>query len=302
MSDPIARPSRAIGRRGLILGTTATALATGIALAPSASAAAPPTGGGGDGTAAPAGGSGGNTPNSVHPDTSPITTTLASALINGYTYRSVCMYDFTPFDPNAKLTWGGSGTYSAGTGTALRASIEIPLGALVKDVEYYIFSHNSGSNFVADTYLYVPGQGTISSIGASAVVPTGASIKAARVNVSQQGPYPFGSRLLVSCPTPSTGLIQVNGARVGFTLGVATTALLPVPIRAHDLARGRQHSRGEHDQDDHALDDLRAHRCQRRARQRDRGSPTAPGVLKVYAAGAAARCRTPCTSWPAAIP
>src|ERR1700748_2289935 len=48
------------------------------------------------------------------PDTSPITTTIASAPISGYVYRNVCMYDFKPFNPGAGLTWGGNGTYSSG--------------------------------------------------------------------------------------------------------------------------------------------------------------------------------------------
>src|SRR6185437_2244629 len=98
-------------------------------------------------------------------------------------------------------------------------------GALVKDVEYYVYN-NSGSNFYPDTYLYVPGQGTISSIGASAPVPTGTSISATKVTVTQQGPYPLGSRLLVSASTPSTGLVQINGARVGFSQGAGTLGLL----------------------------------------------------------------------------
>ena len=196
------------------------------------------------------------------------------------------MYDFKPFDPNAKLTWGGSGTYSAGTGTALRASIEIPLGALVKDVEYYIYN-NTGSPFVPDTYLYVPGQGTIASIGAAPSIPTGTSITATRVTVSQQGPYPFGSRLLVSCPTPSTGLVQVNGARVGFTLGVATTALLPVPIRAYD-SRAAGSILGANTTRTITLPTT----CAPTGASGVLASvtavqPTAPGVLKVYAAGAA---------------
>ncbi len=147
---------------------------------------------------------------------SPITTTIASAPMSAYVYKFVDMYEFKPFDPASGLTWGGNGTYSSGTATTIRANIDIPPGCLVRDVEYYIYN-NSGSDFSPDSHIYVPGHGVISSIGASVAVPSTGSLVAARAVVSLQGPYPFGAKLLISCATPSTGQVQVNGARVGFT-------------------------------------------------------------------------------------
>jgi hypothetical protein len=234
MSDPATVPPRLIGRRGLIVGSTAAALAAGLVGAPAAAAAPPPDGGGDthDGATGPAK-TGGATTQAVSPDSSPITTTIASAPISGYVYRMVDMYDFKPFSPAAGLSWGGNGTYSSGTGTTIRASLDIPAGALVKDVEYYIYN-NSGSDVIPDSYLYVPGYGSISSIGASVTIPSSATIAAARAVVSQQGPYPLGSRLLVSCATPSTGTVQVNGARVGFAQGAGTLGLQARPVRVYD--------------------------------------------------------------------
>jgi hypothetical protein len=224
-----------IDRRALLRGGAA-ALAAGsfLAVAPAAVATAA-TGG-----SAPQGdGSSGPVPRGqAIPETSPITTTIASAPISGYTYRVVTMYDFFPFNPAAGKTWGGNGVYSSGVGTTLRATMEIPPGALIKDVEYYIFN-NSGSDFIPDSHIYVPGFGSISSIGASVVVPSNAgAVSASRAIVSQQGPYPFGSRLLVSCSTPSTGTIQVNGARVGFVQGGAASGLFSTPIRVYDSRGG----------------------------------------------------------------
>jgi hypothetical protein len=91
----------------------------------------------------------------------------------------------------------------------------------------------------------------------------------------------------VSCPTPSTGLVQVNGARVGFTLGVATTALLPVPIRAYD-SRAAGSILGANTTRTITLPTT----CAPTGASGVLASvtavqPTAPGVLKVYAAGAA---------------
>ena len=81
------------------------------------------------------------------------------------------MYDFKPFDPAAKRTWGGYGVYSAGTGTSMRATLDIPPGCLVREVEYYIYN-NSGSDFFPDSLHLRAGQGAIWSIGASVAVPS----------------------------------------------------------------------------------------------------------------------------------
>ena len=217
-------PVPAIGRRGLIMGAGAAALVAGAAAAVQPAAAKPTS---------PHGSEVITHPRSA--DGSPITTTIASAPLSGYTYRTVSMYDFEPFYPDSQKTWGGSGIYTAGTSGPVRASVEIPPGALVRDVEYYIYN-NSGSPVFPDTYLYVAGAGTLSSIGASPSVASSTSITATRavVPAATYGPYPLASRLLVSLTTPTTGTVQVNGARVGLTQGSGDIGLLDTPYRAYD--------------------------------------------------------------------
>jgi hypothetical protein len=216
-------PVHAVGRRGLIIGAGAAALVAGAAVVQPA--AAKPT--------SPHGSEVITHPQSA--DGSPITTTIASAPLSGYTYRTVSMYDFEPFYAASQKTWGGSGVYAAGTGGPLRATLETPPGALVRDVEYYVYN-NSGSPVFPDTYLYVAGTGALSSIGASPSVASSTSITATRavVPAATYGPYPLASRLLVSLTTPTDGTVQINGARVGFTLGSGDIGLLGTPYRAYD--------------------------------------------------------------------
>lgn len=211
-----------VGRRGLILGAGAAALAAGV-LAGAEPALAKPPSTKGDGTAT----------GRVHADSSPISSTIASAPISGYTYRFVSMYDFRPFYGTSVWTWGGSGAYSAGGASPMRASIEIPAGALVRDVEYYVYN-GSSSGTAGSAFIWVPGSGVIYDISADATIPSGSGLSAVRAVASQSGPYPLGARLVVNVSTPADGSIQVNGARAGFQLGAAATGLLDAPYRAYD--------------------------------------------------------------------
>ncbi len=218
-----------VSRRRLIAGAGAGAavIATGVVGVPAAGAAIPkpPGGDGTDHAAHPA----------VAASGSPITTTIASPPVSGWTYRTVSMYAFKPFDPAAQPTWGGSGVYPAVASTALRAEFEIPAGTLVREIEYYVYNA-SGSNQQADAYLYVPGSGTISSISAGVSIPSGPGITANRVVVppTSYGPYPVGSALLASIGLPSNGTVQINGVRVGFSNGAGDVGLLSTPLRAYD--------------------------------------------------------------------
>jgi hypothetical protein len=67
-------------------------------------------------------------------------------------------------------------------------------------------------------------------------VPSSTSITATRavVPAATYGPYPLASRLVISLFTPTTGAVQINGARVGFTQGSGDIGLLSTPLRAYD--------------------------------------------------------------------
>jgi hypothetical protein len=223
--------SQGVTRRGMLTGVSAAVLAGSIAGAkPGAARAAPLETAGSDGVGPPL--------SAIHPHTSPVTTSIASPPLPNRIYRSVGMYDFSPFDPAAGRTWGGYGTFAGGTSTTMRATVDIPPGALIREVEYYVYN-NSGSNFIPDCHVWVPGHGSIASIGATVSIPsTAATISATQATVSQQGPYPLGSELHISMATPSTGTIQINGARVAFSQGGGTVGLLRDPVRAYDSRVG----------------------------------------------------------------
>lgn len=213
-----------LGRRGLLVGA-GTAVAGGLVAAGIGPASAAPVRPAGDGTRATPGGPG---------KSSPITSTIASAPTSGAVYRFVDMYDFNPFDDTAVRTWGGQGVYTAVTATALRASVDIPPGATVRDIEYYV-SNSSGSGASCSAYVHVPGSGFIWGIGADASVPSGdGSIVAVKVVPTQAGPYPFGARLLIGVTTPTDGSVQVNGGRAAFSRSGGQVDVFGNPIRAYD--------------------------------------------------------------------
>lgn len=223
---------RGVSRRGMITGAGAALAAVGLARVPRAEAV-PAVPASGEGVAV------------AKPDGSPLSTPIASAPISGYVYRYVGMYEFRPFNPAAQLSWGGSGTYTSGTGTTMRASVDVPPGSILRDVEWYVYNTSAGSA-VTDVYLTAAGSGTITSVGATEfIAPTGGSINAARVVVpaASAGPFPPSSKLMVSIATPADGSVQCNGVRLGFTQGDAATGLLPTPTRIYDSRSGSKPGR-----------------------------------------------------------
>jgi hypothetical protein len=226
-----------IGRRKLLFATGAAALAAGtlgVASRASAETLAPHVAVRGNGE-------------SVHPfNGAPPLTAIGSAPITGYVYKSASMYDFFPFNPSSAKTWGGFGVYTAGSGSSMRATVEVPPGALLRDVEYYVYN-NAGSNTFTDTWLYLPGQGTITSLSANGTIPSNGAISAVRVEVPSTlwGPYPVGSVLLVGMSTPTDATVQINGARVGFSHGGGTTGLFAGPHRVYDSRKTSKIGKGK---------------------------------------------------------
>lgn len=113
--------------------------------------------------------------------------------------------------------------------------MEIPAGALVRDIEWYAYNA-SGSAARALARVWVTGGGDLSGVVADADIGPTTGIGAQRVVVpsTAYGPYPAGSRLLLGFQANGTGVLQVNGVRVGFTRGAGAVGVLPAPKRIYD--------------------------------------------------------------------
>ncbi|WP_375426362.1 hypothetical protein [uncultured Friedmanniella sp.] len=216
----------ALGRRSLMLGAGAAAVVAGAALTARPAEAAPRSAAHG-GTKAQA---------------SPVTTTLASAPISGYTYHHASWLDFQLESGSGGRSWGGYGAYGTASAT-LWATLEIPAGALVRDVEWYVRNTSAGpSSGLAR--IWAAGTGTLYSTLVDTPIPVGSGgVVATRsvVRADAYGPHPLGTKLALGISTTSDAAIQVNGVRVGFSQGAGSTGLLPTPVRAYDsrLSEGR---------------------------------------------------------------
>jgi hypothetical protein len=215
----VAEPSpSSLPRRGLLLGAGVSVLAAAALGAERASAAVPAA----------------STPPSkkasgAHPDSTPVTGSIASAAISGYTYRYASMFDFFAESSNVR-TWGGSGVYS---NDALHTTMEIPPGARIRDVEWYV-ANSSANATTGAARVWIAGSGTLFTSVVEVPVPAATGIVAHRgvAAATNYGPFPPGTMLdLIFF---SSGLSQqVNGVRVGFDHGAATTGILPTPVRAY---------------------------------------------------------------------
>ena len=233
MSDEAHGP---FSRRGLMLGAGAAAAVVGTALAGAQPAAAEP----GNGKTAVG--------NALDPtvDGSPVDTSLGSAAQSGFTYRTVSMFDFTPEASASPRAWGGYGTYTANAASFLWASIEIPAGALIRDIEWYV-RNGSTAPVTGLGRLWVAGQGNLFSTVADATIAVSASTTRTRITVpvASRGPYPLSTKLNLGINTPSDATVQVNGCRVGFSQGGGQLGLLPTPIRVYDSRTSTKLAAGE---------------------------------------------------------
>lgn len=166
---------------------------------------------------------------------SPITSTIASARRSGYVYRTVGEWDFTAEGTDSLRKFGTKGVYTSGVPSSMWATVDIPAGALVRDVEFYIFN-NTGVNAYASAWLWSAGDGYLGAQIASVTVPSTNQLIAVSTDVtdSNYGPYPTGTKLFVTLYTTSDAKLQINGARVGMTGGGAHLGFLPSPNRIYD--------------------------------------------------------------------
>lgn len=165
---------------------------------------------------------------------SPVTSTIASPPISGYSYRHVMWTDFTPESPAADRAWGGYGAHTANSSSLLWGSVEIPAGTLVRDIEWYVIN-TSGADVSGLGRIWRAGTGTLGTALADTTIAPTTAIVARRslVPSDRYGPHPLGTKLALGIRTPVDGSVQVNGVRVGFT-GVGGVNMLPAPVRVYD--------------------------------------------------------------------
>lgn len=201
-------------------------------------AAAPPPGGGSD---VDAGGVSSEGHSAVPLDTVGGVTTIASPPEPGVLYATRCMYDFSPFASDAVRQWGGNGVYSATNPSAMRATVDLPAGALLHDMEWYVYN-NGGLSRSCDLLRWTASSGTLSLV-AQLPFPPGAGVRALRVVIPevQRGPFPSGIVFIGTITTPDDGTVQVNGFRLGYTLPAVAAApsFHPIaPQRVYDSRHG----------------------------------------------------------------
>jgi hypothetical protein len=123
----------------------------------------------------------------------PRTTTSASPRQPGVLYATRCMYDFICFAPTAQRAWGGNGVYSVVTASALRTTVDLPAGAVLQDVEWYVYN-SSGSTVSADLLRWEAGSGTLQTVVATSFPSTGGiAVHSSTVSPALHGPFSPGS-------------------------------------------------------------------------------------------------------------
>lgn len=166
---------------------------------------------------------------------SPVSSSITSPPQSGIVYRHASWLDFHPEGGSATRVYGGLGCYSSGSSPYLWATIEAPAGALVRDVEWYVYN-NSGSTLTALARLWVAGTGTLFNTLVDTAIPSGSNLVKVRSAVppAARGPFPPGVKVGLGLNTAGGGTVQINGARVGFAGGAGAVGLLARTVKVYD--------------------------------------------------------------------
>ncbi len=161
---------------------------------------------------------------------------ISSAPVFGVSYQFRSWLEFSAEDDILLgRKFGGRGVYTSAGSNFLAASFDLPAGATLYDLEWYV-SNSVTMNVYANVW-----QSSAASLDTfwSETIAAGSGVTANRfaVPTSVNGPYPHGTRLVVACGTPTDASSQVNGVRAGFTHAPRTPVLLTTPVRAYDSRR-----------------------------------------------------------------
>lgn len=176
---------------------------------------------------------------------SPISSTIASPRRDFIVYRTLGEWDFSVEAVSANRTFGGKGVHSTGAQTSLWATIDVPGGVILDDVEFYVFN-NTGSTIYAGVWLWSASDGYLSSQLLSIQIPSTNSLTATRASFGSavNGPYPTGTKLFFTVYTPTTGTLQINGVRLGMRGGGAVS-VRTAPARSYDSRTETKLAAGE---------------------------------------------------------
>lgn len=154
---------------------------------------------------------------------------------SGYVYRSASFLDFHTLGFGSERTIGAVGAYE-NTAIAMSATVDLPAVALIRDVEFYFLNNSAGELMRFGAEVWSPGvaNGDLDQLvygewGSSSAMQT----HRLDVPIAQQGPYPAGAKLLISFLANGNPDMQMNGARVGLIAGGAIS-MRSVPYRAYD--------------------------------------------------------------------
>lgn len=186
-------------------------------------------------TASPAAADGPAVKTPQYADSEPGGARIGSAPIGSYSYVHCSFMDFHPYQGGSWI-WTDKGVYTnGGAGGQLGATVELPPGAVLRDIEFYYAATTAGT---LDASLWVTGTAQFSPIVGGAAPATGDVLKARRllVPLAKNGPYTLGGKLMLWAFTSPT--FRVNGVRVGFSAAPAGAVVLPAPLRVYDSRTG----------------------------------------------------------------
>jgi len=175
-------------------------------------------------------------------DGQPASPRINSAPIGGYTYKFSNWIDFHSLDGGARA-WSNEGAYStAGTGQWL-ATVDLPPGAILRDVEWY-FSATAGIQLAS--WIWTTGSANIVPVHIMTGAATASLTLHAQRGVltsSTYGPYTHGAKLVHYTITDSTR--RLNGVRAGFSMLPAGATMLATPTRVYDSRSGAKIGNGQ---------------------------------------------------------
>lgn len=176
------------------------------------------------------------------------TTTLASAPLSGYSYTYLTMWDFTPENFGQGRAWtGAGGVYTpTGSGGALWATAQLPPGAVLGDVEWYL-SASQDTQLLGRIWLAGTPALYLQAVDGMIAGGSAGEVRAQRIVATStaNGPYPTGSALALGVYTPNDKSVAVNGVRVGYKLAPAGEVLLSSPVRMYDSRSSSKISHGQ---------------------------------------------------------